>query len=65
MERREKHITKHITKGHLDDIIRASHRGSREAEFALLGPGFHSVTKVHKSKKVYSRKDKHKNQDKE
>lgn len=45
----------------LNDVIKASHRGSREAELDLLGPGFHSTTRVHTSKKVYSRKDKHRN----
>ncbi len=40
----------------LDDYLRASRRGSREAEQELLGPGFHSHNRVHKSKKLYSRK---------
>ena len=42
------------------DAIKAMRRGGREAEMELLGPGFHSHNKVHKSDKVYSRKIKHK-----
>lgn len=42
------------------DVIKAMRRGGREAEMALLGPGFHSHSKVHKSEKVYTRKIKHK-----
>ena len=38
------------------DILKAIRKGSRDAEFELLGPGFHSKTKVAKSKKVYNRK---------
>ena len=38
------------------DAIKAMRRGSREAEMELLGPGFHSQNRVHKSAKVYSRK---------
>lgn len=44
----------------MDDVIRASRRGSREAEQDVKGPGFHSVTRVHTSKKTYTRKDKQK-----
>lgn len=40
----------------LDDYLRASRRGNREAEQLMLGPGFHSHNRIHKSKKVYSRK---------
>ena len=40
------------------DIIKASRRGSREAELEN-STGFTSVHKVHKSKKAYSRKEKH------
>ena len=43
----------------LDDVIKAARKGSREAEQELLGPGFHSRNQVHRSKKIYSRKDKH------
>jgi hypothetical protein len=42
------------------DVIKAMRRGSREAEMELLGPGFHSHCKIHKSDKVYTRKKKHK-----
>ena len=42
------------------DAIKAMKRGSREAEMDLLGPGFHSHNKIHKSDKVYTRKKKHK-----
>ena len=42
------------------DAIKAMRRGGREAEMEMLGPGFHSHNKVHKSDKVYSRKIKHK-----
>ncbi len=44
----------------LSDYIAASRKGSREAEQELLGPGFHATTRVHRSKKLYSRKNKHK-----
>ena len=44
----------------LDDVIKAMNRGSREAEQEILGPGFHATRKVHKSKKTYTRKTKHK-----
>jgi len=42
------------------DAIKAMRRGSREAEQEMLGPGFHSHNQPHKSKKTYTRKDKHK-----
>lgn len=42
------------------DAIKAIRRGSREAEMELLGPGFHSFDRIHKSKKTYTRKTKHK-----
>ena len=42
------------------DIIKAVRRGNREAEQDLFGPGFQSHRSVHKSKKTYSRKAKHK-----
>ena len=40
--------------------LKAMRKGNREAEQELLGPGFHSAHHVHQSKKVYSRKKKHK-----
>lgn len=43
------------------DTLKAMRRGGREAEMQLLGPGFHSSTRQHKSKKTYTRKQKHKN----
>ncbi|MBQ7686905.1 MAG: hypothetical protein IJT28_06705 [Bacteroidaceae bacterium] len=42
------------------DAIKAMHKGGREAEQQLLGPGFHSFNRVHQSKKTYTRKAKHK-----
>lgn len=50
------------TKTHigLEDFIKASKRGNREAEQEMLGPGFHSLHRVHRSKKTYTRKEKHK-----
>ena len=42
------------------DAIKAMRRGGREAEMELLGPGFHSHNKIHKSDKIYTRKKKHK-----
>lgn len=42
------------------DAIKAMRRGGREAEMELLGPGFHSRNRVHKSEKIYTRKKKHK-----
>ena len=42
------------------DAIKAIRRGGREAEMELLGPGFHSHNRIHKSDKIYTRKKKHK-----
>ena len=50
---------KNKNKRTLDDYIKAVKKGNREAEMELLGPGFHSNTKIHRSKKLYSRKEKH------
>lgn len=47
----------------LRDVIKAARRGNREAEQDILGPGFHSKNRVHKSLKTYSRKAKHKGRD--
>lgn len=44
----------------VSDELKAVRRGDREAEFEIFGPGFHSNTKIKKSKKLYSRKIKHK-----
>jgi hypothetical protein len=55
-----KKLKKKILKPSTLDAIKAMRRGGREAEMELLGPGFHSHNKVHKSEKIYSRKKKHK-----
>ena len=47
-------------KSRLDDVIKAMRRGNREGEQEVLGPGFHSANRVHRSKKTYTRKLKHK-----
>ena len=44
----------------ISNELKAVRRGNREAEFEIFGPGFHSKTKIKKSKKSYSRKIKHK-----
>lgn len=44
----------------LDDVIKAMRRGNREGEQEVLGPGFHATNRVHRSKKTYTRKTKHK-----
>ena len=56
---RKKHKVVKATNANLD-AIKAMRRGGREAEQDLLGPGFHSQNRVHKSEKTYSRKKKHK-----
>ena len=52
--------TKKAIKATTLDAIKAMRRGGREAEREQLGPGFHSFDRVHKSKKTYTRKAKHK-----
>ena len=47
----------------LNDYIRANRKANREAEQELLGPGFHASSRIHGSKKVYTRKQKHRGQD--
>ena len=42
------------------DALKAMRRGNREGEQELLGPGFHTSNRVHRSKKTYTRKAKHK-----
>ena len=42
------------------DAIKAMRRGNREAEMEQLGPGFHSSDRPHRSRKIYTRKAKHK-----
>lgn len=44
-----------------EDYIKINKAFARRSEMELLGPGFHSKHSVHKSKKTYTRKDKHKN----
>ena len=48
------------TQSRLDDVIKAMRRGNREGQQEVLGPGFHSTNRVHRSKKTYTRKSKHK-----
>ena len=55
-----KNLKKKILKPSTLDVIKAMRRGGREAEMELLGPGFHSHNRVHKSEKIYTRKKKHK-----
>ena len=55
-----KKLTRKILQPTNLDAIKAMRRGGREAEMELLGPGFHSHNKIHKSDKIYSRKKKHK-----
>ncbi len=55
-----KKLKKKILKSSTLDAIKAMRRGGRETEMELLGPGFHSHNKVHKSEKIYTRKKKHK-----
>lgn len=42
------------------DAVKAMRKGEREAQQEQLGPGFHSFSHVHISKKTYTRKAKHK-----
>ena len=55
-----KKVKRRIAKATTMDAIKAMRRGGREAEQDLMGPGFHSLNRVHKSKKTYTRKTKHK-----
>lgn len=52
-------------KSRLDDVIKAMRRGNREGQQEVLGPGFHSTNRVHRSKKTYTRKLKYKATDQE
>jgi len=47
----------------LADYVKAAKRGERLKEQDKLGPGFHSTDRVHRSKKLYTRKSKHKKDD--
>ena len=55
-----KKLTRKILQPTNLDAIKAIRRGGREAEMELLGPGFHSHNRIHKSDKIYTRKKKHK-----
>lgn len=55
-----KKTKRRVAKATTMDAIKAMRRGGREAEQELLGPGFHSFDRAHKSKKIYARKAKHK-----
>jgi len=44
----------------IDDFVKAMKKANREEEQRQLGPGFHSKDKAHRSKKIYTRKEKHK-----
>lgn len=46
----------------MDDYMKAVRKADREAEMQLLGPGFHSMNRIHRSKNSYSRKEKHQGQ---
>ena len=50
-------------KSRLDDVIKAMRRGNREGQQEVLGSGFHSTNRIHRSKKTYTRKTKHKSND--
>ena len=56
------HRTK-IGKISIADYIKASRKGRMQAEQEILGPGFHSSDRIHSSKKLYTRKKKHKDED--
>ena len=49
----------------VEDHIKAAKRGQREAEMEQLGPGFHSSDRTHRSRKTYTRKQKHRHRDEE
>jgi hypothetical protein len=53
-------MKKKKSKTRLDDVIKAMRRGNREGQQEVLGPGFHATNRVHRSKKTYTRKAKHK-----
>lgn len=55
-----KKLTRKILQPTNLDAIKAMRRGGREAEMEMLGPGFHSHNRTHKSDKIYTRKKKHK-----
>lgn len=56
----KKYKHKNVKSISIEDYVKAVKKGNRLAEQELLGPGFHSSDRAHKSKKVYNRKAKHK-----
>ena len=56
----KKHTHKKVKSISIEDYLKAVKKGNRLAEQELLGPGFHTSDRAHKSKKVYNRKAKHK-----
>ena len=55
-----KKVKKKVMRLTKQDAIKAMKKGGREAEQEMLGPGFHTFNRLHKSKKSYTRKTKHK-----
>ena len=55
-----KRIRKSKSRITIDDFVKAMKKANREAEQQILGPGFHAKDKAHRSKKIYTRKNKHK-----
>ena len=58
-----KRIRKSKSRITIDDFVKAMKKANREAEQQMLGPGFHAKDKVHRSKKIYTRKNKHKGEE--
>ena len=54
-----KKVKKKVLRLTKQDAIKAIRRGGREAEQDLLGPGFHTFNRLHKSKRSYTRQTKH------
>lgn len=44
----------------VEEYIKAAKKGNRLAEQELFGPGFHASDRAYRSKKLYTRKPKHK-----
>lgn len=55
-EAKKQKAPKKMTLGTVDDFMKANRKGSRDAEFEIKGPGFHSNTKSFKNQKKYDRK---------
>lgn len=55
-EAKKQKAPKKMTLGTVDDFMKANRKGSRDAEFDVKGPGFHSNTKSFKNQKKYDRK---------